>query len=89
MDIAKFQQIGAHMLTKHYGLALADSRLADRESVAQYITAGVHPYQVLNEQAEDYHLVRIDKEGFFGSPACTALTEQDEEAAMQALRDNE
>lgn len=85
MDIARFQEISAVLLHKHYGLHLNDTLLWDRVTVASYLKQGTRPYEAVAEHAAETELDRIDRSGWFGVPSREPITASDEEDAIQAL----
>lgn len=82
MNVQLFQQIADALLQTHYGLSLDDTHLNKEKIVAECISQGFRPYQVINEHAEECDLARIDKEGFYGVPSKSPITQQDELSAL-------
>lgn len=85
MDIARFQEISAVLLRKHYGLGLNDTLLWDRVIVASYLQEGTRPFEAVAEHASETDLDRVDVFQLFDLPSQAPITEADEEAAIAAL----
>ncbi len=84
MNVKRFQEIAAALLTKHYGLDLNDTHLWDDSVVAECIKQGYRPFQVVAEHAEQADIDRIDKSGY-GVSSKAAITAADEDAVVQHL----
>lgn len=84
MDVKRFKEIAAALLTKHYGLNLNDTHLWDDSVVAECIKQSYRPYQVVAEHAAESDLDRIDKSDY-GVPSKAAITVADEDTVIQHL----
>lgn len=82
MTVARFQQIAARLLAKHYGLQLNDTFLDDEMIVQDCVNQRLRPYQVIVEHAYEADLVRVDLQGPYGVPSKDAITAADEEAVL-------
>ncbi|MES2127133.1 MAG: hypothetical protein V4463_07670 [Pseudomonadota bacterium] len=88
MTAELFKQISAQLLKNCYGLELADIGFDDDARIAMFVRAGLRPYMVVSEEAEDCDLHRIDLVGWWGIPSKAPLTAKDENLAFAVLQRN-
>ncbi len=82
----EFQEVANELLTKHFGIDINDTMLWDEDIVTEVIKAGFQPFQVVQENAEEAGLTRIDGDFWHGAAAHPAITEQDQLAALENVR---
>jgi len=59
-----WQSIAGALLAKYFGVMLCDTDLCEKERVISLHTAGVRPFEAVNELVDKYQLERLDANPF-------------------------
>jgi hypothetical protein len=85
MTNREFKQVIQVLLKRHYGMETFDTNLCEEKIVQACIDHGIHPFEIISEQAEKVGLQRIDTTSMFYIRGNQLITEKEEREAIALL----